>query len=92
MPVSKSKQGDNPTPDPDAAQETVKIDRNGPERYRFVCPNGHPQWDRTNNHIWCPGCQRQSEQGADVEPEHWFVYDKRDDERIHWSRVEIVSE
>ncbi len=34
-------------------------------------------WDRTNNHIWCPGCQRQSENGADVTPEHWEVHDRK---------------
>jgi hypothetical protein len=72
--------------------EPVEIDRSGPERYRFVCPNGHPQWDRTNNHIWCPGCRRQAENGADVNPEHWEVYDKNTDETIPWSRITIIAE
>ncbi len=86
MPATKAKHGSR------SHDDTVEIDRTGPQRYRFVCPNGHPQWDRTNNHIWCPGCQRQSENGADVTPEHWEVHDKKTDETIHWSQVEIVAE
>ena len=71
---------------------TTTIDRTGPGRYRWVCPNGHSSWDRTNNHIWCPTCQRQSEQGADVSPEHWEVYDKKTGETIPWSEIEFEGE
>lgn len=24
------------------------------DRTRYVCPNGHSDWDRTNSHIWLP--------------------------------------
>ena len=90
MPATQTTRGDPPgDPDP---RDTIQIDRTGPERYRYTCPNGHPQWDRTNNHIWCPGCQRQAEQGADISPEHWELLDKKTDETIPWNRVEIVAE
>jgi len=72
-----------------ATTKTVTIDRTGPDRYRYVCPNGHTNWDRTNNHIWCPECRRQAEHGADVEPEHWEIHDKKTGETIPWSAIQL---
>jgi hypothetical protein len=73
--------------------ETVRIDRADPvERYRYVCPNGHHDWDRTNNHIWCRSCRQQSENGDDVDPEHWEIYDKKRDETIPWSAIEVEAD
>lgn len=70
----------------------VRIDRSETlDRWRYVCPNGHRGWSPTNRHIWCRDCRRASEQGADVDPEHWHVIDKRTGEEIHWSRVELVE-
>lgn len=75
------------------AHETVRIDRsNAVERYRYVCPNGHTDWDLTNNHIWCRSCRRQAENGEDVDPEHWEIYDKRDHREIPWSAVEVRAD
>lgn len=64
----------------------VEIDREN-ERYRWACPNGHTSWDRTNSHVWCSECARQSENGADVEPEHWEIVDKKTGETIPYSAV-----
>jgi len=73
--------------------EVVVVDRTeDAERWRYVCPNGHPNWDKTNNHIWCPGCRRQHENGDDVDPEHWSIVDKATDEEIPWSAVEVIEE
>jgi len=72
-------------------ERTITIDRTGPDRYRYVCPNGHTNWDRTNNHIWCPSCRRQSEHGADIEPEHWEIHDKKTDDTIPWSAIQITE-
>lgn len=92
MPVSKSKPDDTQSSvETTADTDTVSIDRSGPERYRYVCPNGHTDWDRTNNHLWCRACRRQHEAGDDVTPEHWTLYDKRDDQTIHWSNVELIE-
>ena len=72
--------------------ERVAIDRrNESERWRYRCPNGHVNWDRTNNHIWCQGCRRQAEAGEDVNPEHFEIVDARTDETIPWSAVEILG-
>lgn len=72
---------------------TVEIDRRDEtERWRYVCPNGHTDWDRTNNHIWCRSCRHQHEHGADMDPEHWHLVDRRTDDEIPWRAVEIVGE
>ncbi|MFC4549354.1 MULTISPECIES: hypothetical protein [Halorussus] len=69
--------------------KTVTISRTGPGRYRYVCPNGHSDWDRTNNHIWCRGCRRQAENGVDVNAEHWEIHDKKTGRTIPWSAIQI---
>jgi len=70
----------------------VRIDRsNDAERLRYRCPNGHTNWARTNNHIWCQSCSRAAQHDADVDPEHWHIVDEKTDEEIAWSAVEVVE-
>ena len=74
------------------APEPVEIDRtNASERWRYRCPRGHVNWDRTNNHIWCQGCRRQHEAGEDVDPEWYELVDAKTGERVPWSAVEVVE-
>lgn len=74
------------------ADEIIEIDRSKPgERYRWTCPNGHTSWAPTNSHAWCHGCHRQSENGADVHPEHYELLDQRTGESIPYARVELVE-
>jgi len=71
---------------------TVRIDRAADEdRWRFTCPNGHTDWDRTNSHIWCRSCCHAAEHGADVHPEHYELLDKKSGELVPWSAVELVE-
>lgn len=70
----------------EADAERVRIDRTA-EPYRWVCPNGHVDWSRTNNHVWCRSCRRQHEAGADVTPEHYEILDRKTEERLPWSAV-----
>ena len=70
--------------------ETVRVNRRA-ERFRYRCPNGHTTWDRTNNHVWCPSCRRQAEQGRDVDPEHHRIVDAKRDIEIPWERVEVIG-
>lgn len=73
------------------AQPRVVIDRSDEaERWRYRCPRGHVNWDRTNNHVWCQGCRRQAEAGDDVDPEWYEIVDKRTGEEIPWSAVEVT--
>jgi len=67
----------------------VTIDRSdSEERFRYVCPNGHIDWDRTNNHVWCRGCRRRIESGDDaIDAEHYHVYDKKRNVLIPWEQV-----
>ena len=68
----------------------VTIDRsNASDRWRWRCPNGHVDWDRTNNHIWCKGCRRQYEAGDDVDVEHYEIHDAQTGELVPWSAVEV---
>jgi hypothetical protein len=73
-----------------ADAEVVEISRSGASRYRYRCPRGHIDWDRTNAHIWCRGCRRQADAGEAVDPEWWEIHDKRTSERIPWSAVRVV--
>lgn len=73
-----------------ADAERVRVDREE-WPWRYTCPNGHTQWERTNNHVWCQGCQRAARQGASVEAEHYAIYDKREGREIPWSSVVIVD-
>lgn len=72
--------------------QRVRISRDGPERYRWLCPNGHLDWSRTNSHIWCRGCRRASERGRDVDPEHYHIVDAKTDREIDWDAVVIDGE
>jgi len=75
------------------AHEAVEIDRDA-EPYRWVCPNGHSSWDRTNNHLWCVQCRRALETGTDDvdQAEHWEIYDKARDRTIPYSAVRFAED
>lgn len=77
--------------DADAALDVVEIDRTPPQRYRWRCPGGHIEWDRTNSHIWCRRCRREAERGRDIDPEHYAIVDDKTGETIAWERVKIVE-
>lgn len=66
----------------------VLVDREA-EPYRWRCgERAHTDWDRTNSHIWCRGCLRQHEAGDDdVDPEHYEVWDAKEDRLVPWSAV-----
>ena len=74
------------------AHRAVETDRSEPaQRWRYVCPNSHTNWDCANNHIWCHGCRRQIEVGDDgVTREHWEIYHKQRDRSIRWLAVQLV--
>lgn len=73
----------------DAVERVVIDRRDDADRWRYRCPRGHTNWDRTNNHIWCRGCRRQVEAGEDVDPEWYKLVDEQSGETIPWSAVEV---
>lgn len=76
-------------PRPDGSSEgdappRVVIDRSDAlARWRFVCPNGHADWDPTNNHLWCATCAALH----GVNPEYWELLDKKTGETVPWASV-----
>jgi hypothetical protein len=74
------------------ADELIEIDRSdAAQRWRWRCPNGHTDWSPTNNHLWCKGCLRAHEGGADVDPEHYELVDAQTGEPVSWSAVRLVE-
>lgn len=72
------------------AHPPVTIDRDV-EGYRWRCPRGHTDWDRTNNHLWCRSCYRAHENGADVSPEYYELLDDVTGETVPYAAVEFVG-
>jgi hypothetical protein len=60
------------------------------DRTRYRCPNGHRSWTPTNSHLWCKACSEAAQHGAEVDAEHYEVYDEKDERAIPWSAVEVV--
>ncbi|MFC6724271.1 hypothetical protein ACFQE1_07765 [Halobium palmae] len=78
--------------EPGDGRRRVVVDRrNSTGRWRYACPNGHVNWDRTNGHVWCPECQRARDAGEDVDAEHHELLDKKRDELVPWSAVEVID-
>ena len=72
--------------------ERVVIDRRQEaDKWRYVCPNGHTSWDRTNSHLWCPACASAADHDDDIDPEHYEVLDKSAEKLIPWDCVKVVS-
>ena len=68
------------------ARRRVVLDRSDPPtRWRFVCPNGHADWDPTNNHLWCATCAALH----GVDPEYWELLDKKTGETVPWAVVDL---
>lgn len=73
------------------APEVVEIDRSGPDKWRYRCPQGHTTWAPTNSHAWCKQCRAQAEAGEDVDPEWYELLDVKTGETIDYARVELVG-
>lgn len=75
----------------DAPSRVVIDTTDKTDRWRYRCPRGHVDWDRTNSHLWCRGCSRQAENGERVDPEYYELHDAKTGETIPWSAVEIIE-
>lgn len=76
------------------AHPTVTVDlSNAVERWRYSCPNGHDgkAWSPTNNHVFCHSCRRQMDNGSDISPEHFELYDKVEDRTVPFSAFEFEN-
>lgn len=48
----------------DSEPITIHID-DDVDRWRFVCPRGHRNWEPVDGHFWCQSCARLSDPGVD---------------------------
>lgn len=87
---TRNRDGEEPSA-AEADAETVRVDRDD-EPWRWRCPNGHLDWDRTNNHVWCRGCRRAREAGADVDAEHHAIVDEKRGRTVPYAAVEFAGE
>lgn len=56
------------------------------ERWRYLCPNGHTNWQPTNGGIWCQQCSRQH----DIDDPHWHaLVDQKTDELVPWEHIDF---
>lgn len=65
---------------------TIDLDDEA-DRWRFVCPRGHRDWEPTNYHFWCAACARALD---DVDPEFEELTDKKTGRSLE--REEVLLE
>ena len=56
-------------------------------RWRWTCPNGHRNWEPTNNHFWCQACARLNE-----DPVFHELHDKRAGKNYDRDDLELVTD
>ncbi|ADQ68468.1 hypothetical protein C499_08592 [Halogeometricum borinquense DSM 11551] len=59
------------------------------DRWRYVCPRGHRDWEPTNNHFWCAACARTYHD--DIDPEFQELRDRRDGEPLSRDEVRLMT-
>jgi hypothetical protein len=66
-----------------STDDTVTIDRDA-ERYRWLCPAGHANWEPTGEHIWCQTCYR-----LEMDAAHDTLCDAKAGTTIPFERVTL---
>ncbi|WP_254544134.1 hypothetical protein [Halomarina pelagica] len=59
------------------------------DRWRWVCPVGHRQWEPTNHHFWCASCARSWGEG--VEPEFDELRDLATGRLVHRDEIRLLT-
>jgi len=67
---------------------TIDLDESA-DRWRFVCPRGHRDWEPTNYHFWCAACARSL--ADDVDPEFDELKDKKTGRTLGRSEVRLKT-
>ena len=68
------------------ARETIEIE-DKVDRWRFVCPRGHRDWEPTNHHFWCAACAR----AHDHDGVFHELHDKRDGGLLAREDVKLMT-
>lgn len=57
------------------------------DRWKWVCPNGHRNWEPTNHHFWCQTCARKQ----DADGEFHELRNKATDEIRDRDELELLT-
>jgi hypothetical protein len=60
------------------------------DRWKWVCPRGHRQWEPTNHHFWCATCARANDDEA--EPEFDELRNKKTGETVHRDDLRLLED
>jgi hypothetical protein len=70
---------------------TIKLD-DETDRWRWTCPQGHRNWEPTNNHFWCQTCaQSAADHGEDVDPVFNELRDESDGETYGRDQLKLIT-
>lgn len=69
-----------------AARETINLDKHV-DRWRWACPNGHRNWEPTNEHFWCQQCAR----AHDLDPVFHELHDTRSGETYERDELRLET-
>ncbi|WP_323190775.1 hypothetical protein [Halostella sp. PRR32] len=67
---------------------TIRLD-DDVDRWKWVCPRGHRQWEPVNHHFWCASCARQTNE--DAEPTFTALRNRATDEVVDRDDVRLVT-
>lgn len=62
------------------------------DRWRYVCPRGHREWEPTNGHYWCAGCARAAAANDDVDPAFAELRDRKTGDLLARNEVTLETE
>ncbi|MFP8952403.1 hypothetical protein ACLI4Z_16475 [Natrialbaceae archaeon A-arb3/5] len=68
---------------------TIQVD-DEIDRWKWVCPRGHRDWEPTNHHFWCAACARAADD--DVMPEFDSLHNKQSGETVHRDELQLLDE
>lgn len=60
------------------------------DRWKWVCPNGHRDWEPTNHHFWCASCARSH--NDEQSPEFDELHNLATDDTLTRDEIELVDE
>ena len=66
---------------------TIRVD-NETDRWKWVCPQGHRNWEPINNHFWCQSCAQFWRET--VEPEFDELVNMQTDETVPRDQIRLV--
>lgn len=73
----------------DATRFTIHLE-NDTDRWQWRCPEGHTQWEPTNDHWWCQQCA--SSWREDVDPVFYELRNVKTGENAERHEVTLMTD